>query len=120
MEASLSKFNFVLGVLIEEERMFRADNPTCSREEIIVAVSLIAANSWTLNPLDIKTAFLKGKYITREVFVKPRKEAKSANIWKLKKTVYRLADTIRYWHLKIWEELIHLGAIPSQYNQGIF
>lgn len=55
-----------------------------------------------------------------ELFVKPPKEAESTNIWKLKNWIYGLPDASRYWYLTFSEELIKLGGVYSQYNQGVF
>ena len=42
------------------------------------------------NKLDINSAFLQGKPIERDVYVKPSKEAHTKKIWKLDATVYGL------------------------------
>ena len=68
----------------------------------------------------MKTAFLQGKLIERTVYVRPPKEAQTNKVWKLRKCVYELADAIRYWYLKLREELIKLGATPTQLDQGTF
>ena len=38
----------------------------------------------------------------------------------MRKCIYGLADASRYWYLKFREELIKLGAEPSQLDQGVF
>ena len=104
----------------EEEQDFRTDSPTCSREGVKIALACIAANGWTLNSIDIKTAFLQGKKIERTVYVRPPKEAETNKVWRLNIAVYGLADASRTWYLKIREELIKEGSSPSQKDQGIF
>ena len=104
----------------EESQNYRTDSPTCSREGIRIALTLISSNSWKVNALDIKTAFLQGRPIEREVYVLPPKEAETDKIWKLNKTVYGLADASRSWYLKLREELIHLGSTPIELDQGVF
>ena len=42
----------------EEIQNFRTDSPTCSKERLRIALMIIAANEWSLNSLDVKTAFL--------------------------------------------------------------
>ena len=64
----------------EETQDFRTDSPTCTRESICIALALIASNSWTLNSIDIKTAFLQGKQINRTVYIHPPKEAQTKMI----------------------------------------
>ena len=68
----------------------------------------------------MKTAFLQGKLIERTVYVRPPKEAQTNKVWKLRKSFYGLADASRYWYLKFREELIKLGATPTQLDQGTF
>ena len=104
----------------EEEQNFRTDSPTCSREGLRLACCLITTYHWVLNSLDVKTAFLQGKILERTVYVRPPKEANTNKIWRLRKCVYGLADASRYWYLTLREELIKLGATPSQLDQGIF
>ena len=47
----------------EEEQNFRTDSPTCSREDLCLAYSVIASNKWTLNSLNVKISFLLGKAV---------------------------------------------------------
>ena len=100
----------------EEEQNFRTDSPTCSREGLWCCI--ILSNWWTLNSLDLKTAFLQGKANKRTVFVCPPIEANTNKIWQLQKCIYGLADASRYWYLKFREELTKLGTKPSQL--GVF
>ena len=103
----------------EEEQCFPFDSPTCCKG-LRLACCVISSNKWLINLLDVKTVFLQGKPIERTVFVRPPKEAKTDKVWELKKLVYGLADASSYWYLKVREELLRLGAIPIQLNQGIF
>ena len=64
----------------EEEQNFRTDSPTCSREGLRLACSLIASSYWTVNSLDVKIAFLQGKTIERSVIVRPPKEANTSKL----------------------------------------
>ena len=104
----------------EEDQNFRTDSPTCSREGIRLFFAATAANGWQLHSLDVKGAFLQGKEIDREVFLKPPKEANTNKLWLLVKCAYGLADAPRCWYLRIREELINLGAYASKLDNGIF
>ena len=104
----------------EETSNFRTDSPTCSKIGVRLVLTIISSKSWTLNSIDVKTAFLQGKRIERTVYLRPPKEAKTTNIWRLKKCVYGLSDASRYWYLKFREELLKLGAYVSKLDQGIF
>ncbi len=68
----------------------------------------------------MKTAFLQGQEIDRELYVYPPKEANTDLIWKLKKPVYGLADSSRKWYLKLRAELVRLEGVPIILDQGIF
>ena len=70
-------------------------------------------NKWKFQAIDIKTAFPQGKQIEIMVYLQPLKEVNTSNtnkIWKLRKYMYGLAETGRYWYLYVKEELIKLGA----------
>ena len=56
--------------------------------------------------MNIRPAFLQGKQINRNAFIKPLKEAGSVMLWKLNKTIDGLTDTPTKWYLKVKEELI--------------
>ena len=77
-------------------------------------------NGWEINSLDIKPAFLQGKEISLALFVKPPKEAKTDNLWKLLKTVYSLNDASKTWYLCVRDEFIICSACISKYDKAIF
>ena len=104
----------------EEEQNFRTDSLTCSREGVRISLACIATQRWTVNSIDIKTAFLQGKTTERTIYVRPLKEATTSKICKLRKAVCGLAAANRTWYLKIREELVKLGAVISKIDQGIF
>ena len=104
----------------EEEQPFRKDSPTGSREGLRLTLAILASKGWTLNSLDIKSAFLQGKEIDRMVFIKPPPEAMTDKLWELKKCVYGLADAPQKWHIKLKEELEKSGATQCRYDEGLF
>ena len=104
----------------EEEKIFRTDSPTCSREGIRIAFSVIATHRWDLKSIDVQTAFLQGKQMERIVYLKPPKEAHTTSLWKLRKCVYGLSDASRHWYLRVKEEILRLGCEVSQLDQGLF
>ena len=71
---------------------------------------------------DIKSAFLQGKRLERDVYLTPPKEAhvKENNIWKLKHCLYGLNDAARQFYHSIQEELIKLGCIKSSLDPALF
>ena len=82
---------------------------------------LIASNRREVQAIDVKTAFFQGKQIERTVYLWPLpKEANTNKIWRPPKFVYGLAEASRYWHLRVKEELIKLGANVSSVDSGLF
>ena len=66
----------------KEEQNYRTDSLTCSREGIRVMFTLCVSRKWSVNSIDIKTAFLQGKDLEHTVFVdhpKKLKPTKSGN-----------------------------------------
>ena len=79
----------------QEDTIVRTDSPTCRKENIRVLIAIAATNRWRVKSLDIKSAFLQGKKIDREVYVKPPKEFQNGKLWKLQKALYGLNDAAR-------------------------
>ena len=105
----------------EEIPNFRTDSPTCLRESIRIVLFIIASYKWVLHSIDYKTAFLQGNEIDREVYLRPPSEFRNRNrIWRLRKTVYGLADAPRVWFLRLREEILKLGAKETSLDSGVF
>jgi hypothetical protein len=99
---------------------FRRDSPTCTRDSIRITMSLVSSFGWRCNCIDIKAAFLQGKVITRDVFVRPPKEFDDGKLWKLKKTVYGLNDAARAWYFKVREVLLALKMLVCRLDSALF
>ena len=56
----------------------------------------------------------------KDVYIVPPKEANTDKLWKLKKTVYGLADASRTWYLRVRQELEKVGVQVSTYDEAIF
>ena len=104
----------------EEDQFFRTDSPTCSREGLRITLAAIASNGWTLRSMDVKTAFLQGNHMQRTLYLKPPTEAKTKNLWLLKKCVYGLSDASRQWYLRVKEEMTKLGGQMNKLDHGLF
>ena len=97
------------------------DSPTVNKENLRLAFMIIASKKWVINSLDIRAAFLQGKPISREVYLKPPREANmKGKLWKLQKCVYGLNDASRNFYLKVKEELLKLGCKCCQLDQALF
>jgi transposase InsO family protein len=104
----------------EDMQQRRTDSPTCSRDSLRVAMSVIAAFGWTCNALDVKAAFLQGENINRDVYLYPPREFNNGYLWKLKTTVYGLCDAARAWYFRVKSVLLKMGMVMSTLDQALF
>ena len=104
----------------ENHQHLQKDSPTCSKESLRISLATISSYKWRLHSIDIKSAFLQGNPMDREVFIKPPKEASTSCLWKMLRCPYGLADAGRMWYLRLKEELINNGMIPCKYDQALF
>ena len=105
----------------EDLQGIATDSPTINKESLRLAYMIIAGKEWEIQSLDIKAAFLQGKPISREVYLKPPREAKmKGKLWKLKQCVYGLDDASRKFYLKVKEELLKLGCEVSRLDPAVF
>ena len=68
----------------------------------------------------MKSAYLQGKPIERDVFLRPPPEFDEGLLWQLNKTVYGLTDAARQWYLRLREELLGLGMSISPLDPALF
>src|SRR6201990_3326137 len=94
--------------------------PTFSIEGLKVILPIINMKDWQVKTLDVKTAYLQGKEMEREVVIKPPKEANTLKLWRLKKTVCGLKDAARKWYESLVELLIKTGGKRSKIDNTIF
>ena len=104
----------------ELEENITAESPTCSKEALRIALVVILMMQWSCNTIDIKSAYLQGHGINREVYLQPPPEFFRGKVWKLKKTVYGLRDAARAWYDTVREELVRLGMKTSRYDPAMF
>ena len=98
----------------------RTDSPTCAKDSLRVALTIISSNRWQCNTIDIKSAFLQGENIERELYVRPPRDFDNGLLWKLKKTVYGLCDAARAWYFKVKSVLIEMGMTVSKLDPALF
>ena len=97
------------------------DSPTCSKGVLRVSLTVFLSQNWSLNPIDIKLAFLQGKEISRQVYLKPPKDfAGEGKVWLLKKMVQGLSDVSKSWYTRVKEEFLKLNVKVSKYDPGLF
>ena len=98
------------------------DSPTVGKVIIRIVLIIAVAMKWSIQSTDIKSAFLQGMPLSRDVFIKPPKEADIAAdfVWKLKKCIYGLNDAARAFYDSVRAELIRLGCKTSQLDPSLF
>ena len=97
------------------------DSPTCNTESQRVALAVISSEGWDVHSLDVKAAFLQGKAIDRDLYLKPPREAGTpGKLWKLKRCVYGLNDASRFWYFRVTEELNRLGCKKSTLDSSLY
>ena len=70
----------------KDKGSIRSDSPTVAKESIKIALTVAANEKFKVRCGDIKSAYLQGNDMTREVFVKPPEEAEAGNtLWQLVK-----------------------------------
>ena len=105
----------------EADPQIRTDCPTCSKSSLRIIISIFVSFSWPLHTLDIKSAFLQGMPIEREIYLIPPKLAHSKGIlWKLKKCAYGLIDAGRQWYIKVLLSLKDLKGQQLSLDPGVF
>ena len=116
-----TKARLVARGFMEDTTEIRKDSPTCMRESLKLMLAITSAKGWKINSIDIMAAFLQGKRIDREVFLRPPKEADcKGKVWRLNKVIYGLSDASRVWYLRVLDELVKLGTQVSQYDKALF
>ena len=104
----------------EDMPEWEKDAPTCNAETLKLCVSLINMKKWTCKTLDVKTAYLQGEKIKREVYLKPPKEVSYDGLWKLNKTVYGLKDAAKAWYMTVVKIVEDLGGKKCKLETNIF
>lgn len=105
----------------QEQEKFPSDSPTLRKSSLRTALAIAAAKGWKITATDIKSAFLQGSHLQRDVYVKPPKEAnQKGKLWKLLKCLYGLKDASRAWYKKVEDQLENEGFEMSKYDSGLF
>ena len=91
------------------------------KDSIRFMLAVAVSQQWAVNSIDIKAAFLQGKPIEREIYLRSPKEAGvPGKLWRLNKVVYGLSDASRVWYLRVVEELRKRNAIASNFDKAVF
>ena len=99
----------------------RKDSPTILKVNLRLIACISSCYGWKVKALDIRSAFLQGQMIDRDVYLKPPVEAGlDEKVWKLNKALYGLGDASRKWYLKVKNILLRLGVKMSIYDEALF
>ena len=105
----------------EDSSKLQIDSPTCAKESLRLLFVMCGSFSWTLHSIDICSAFLQGKELDRELYLRPPSDVCSRNyIWLLKRCIYGLNDAPRSWYDKVKQTLVALGACVCLYDNCLF
>jgi hypothetical protein len=106
----------------EDKQAFPKDSPTIGKSAMRIILSLAVNMGWKIKTTDIKSAFLQGKPINREVFLRPPEEAQvqSGYIWKLKHCIYGLNDAARHFYQSVVDTLKKVGCRQSTLDPALF
>ena len=106
----------------QEKEKVPSDSPTVAKPAMRILMTLSSTYGWKICTTDIKSAFLQGKDLERNIFVKPPKEAKSPPgvVWHLRKTLYGLNDGSRQFYFSVKEFLIGQGCEVSSVDPSMF
>ena len=99
----------------------RADSPTAHKDSLKLGLAIAANENFSLLSGDIKSAFLQGMALKREVFVIPPPEAdESGQLWLLEKAAYGLMDGSRLFYLEMKKVLEKLGMTALSGDPAFF
>ena len=111
----------IRGDLENGKENIRADSPTAGKDTLKLALMISANQRWRIKSCDIKSAYLQGQDLERDILVRPPTEyEKHGKIWRLKKAAYGVLDGGRLFYLKLKEELDKLGLHKVHADGALF
>lgn len=119
-ESLVCKARLVARGFEEDSSELIKKSPTCTKDSFRLALSIIVSKGWKLQAIDIKSAFLQGEPLSRQVLLKPPKEAKTDKVWLLNQAVYGLCDAGRHWYDRVKNELLKLDVNVSKLDKAVF
>ena len=117
---SVIKARLVARGFEEDSSDLQKHSPTCLKESVKITLAIASAKEWKLHTLDIRSAYLQGNPMQREVYLKPPAEYDTGKLWRLRKCVYGLSDAARNWYNRVREQLIQLDLKVCSYDNAVF
>ncbi|CAE7228738.1 RE1, partial [Symbiodinium sp. CCMP2456] len=90
----------------------RTDSPTTTSTAVRLALTLCASRRWQAWLFDVSTAFLSGKQVGRDLYVRPPGDLpglRPGELWQLLRSAYGLAEAPRLWYQRAKELLKEIG-----------
>ena len=90
----------------------RTDSPTTQATAVRMTMILCVSKRWVCLLFDVSTAFLSGKEVGRELYVRPPRDLKGAGaqeLWLILRSAYGLAEAPRLWYERAKELLKDCG-----------
>ena len=92
----------------------RTDSPTTQATAVRMAMALCVSRQWVCYLFDVSTAFLSGKEVGRELYVRPPRDLKGTavhELWLILRSAYGLAEAPRLWCERAKELLSECGFL---------
>ena len=117
-----TKARLVVRGFEERDLEIPRDSPTVGKGTMRLFISIAALENWAVKTTDIKSAFLQGKELERDIYIRPPKESQTPQglIWKLKHGLYGLKDGARQFYESVREELMKLGFTQCRLDPALF
>ena len=105
----------------EEDFILPRDSQTVGKGAMRTVLAIASSTKWVVKTTDIKSAFLQGKELDRDVYIRPPRESYTPSnmIWKLKHGLYGLKEWARQFFIS-FEELLKLGFRQCTLDPAIF
>ena len=90
----------------------RTDAPTTQMTSVRFAMAICLLKKWQCKLFDVSTAFLSGKSISRDLYVRPPADLKGVHageLWQILRSAYGLSEAPRLWYMKAKEDLRQCG-----------
>jgi hypothetical protein len=105
----------------EDTQYYPKDSPTIGKSAMRTVLAITVSQGWVIKTTDIKSAFLQGKEMEREVFLTPPKEVRTPGvIWKLKHCLYGLNDAAGQFYKSVVDCLKGIGCSQSSMDPALF
>ena len=100
------------GDMEKNDYSINSESPTASRESVKTAMAVISNHQWDIHSFDVSAAYLQGKDMERNVYIRPPKIfcPDYNKCWLLKKGVYGLKDAGRLWFEQVKKEIEDRGG----------